>query len=273
MDKVGLITGAANGIGKALALRLIGDGHTLFLTDLSLAALEQSFGEHLHEQVAVAELDVTNAEAWQAVVSRVVGDYGRIHTLFNNAGIVKPGWVHQTPIADIDAQVDVNLKGILYGIRTVSEQMVKQGHGHIINTVSLAGVSPVPGIGVYAATKHGVRGMSLSAALELRDKGVYVSAVCPDLVSTNMLTEQLHREETAVTFSGSKTPLTPDDVVNAILKVMRTKQLEIGVPESRRLLARLVSFFPQLGLWSQKMIAAKGAKQQAEMQRKLETGD
>jgi 3-oxoacyl-[acyl-carrier protein] reductase len=157
---------------------------------------------------------------------------------------------------------------MLYGLRIVSEQMVKQGHGHIINTASLAGVSPVPGLGVYAATKHGVRGMSLSAAFELRDKGVFVSVVCPDLVDTDMLTTQLHREETAVTFSGNQTPLTPDDIVRAILKVMRTKQLEIGIPESRRLLAKLVSFFPLLGVWTQRMIAQKGARQQAKLQQR-----
>ncbi|MEM7332174.1 MAG: SDR family NAD(P)-dependent oxidoreductase [Chloroflexota bacterium] len=266
MSKIALITGAANGIGKALAMKLIREGYQLLLTDLSSIELGDVFGSYLNDKVKITKLDVTSWHDWSAALAKLLETFGQIDYLFNNAGVVEPGWVHEVDETAVDTQIDVNLKGMLFGLRIVSEQMVKQGHGHIINIVSLAGIAPVPGLGVYAATKHGMRGLSLTAALELRDKGVFVSAVFPDLVNTHMLDAQLDREETAVTFSGRQKPLTTDDVVKTILKVMRTKQLEIGLPESRRLLAKLVNFFPRLGLWTQGIIAAKGAKQQMKIQ-------
>lgn len=265
MSKVAIITGAANGIGKALALKLIQDGYSLYLTDLDLIKLGDVFGSYIGEKVKIAELNVTRWDNWETSMSRLLESFGQVDYLFNNAGFIEPGWMHELEEPAITQQIDVNLKGVLYGIRIASEIMIKQGHGHIVNIVSLAGLAPVPGLGVYAATKHGIRGASLTAALELRDKGIFVSGVFPDLVDTHMLDVQLGREETAVTFSGRQKPLTTDDVVKAILKVMRTKQLEIGIPESRRLLARLVSLFPNLGIWSQKMIAAKGKEQQTKL--------
>lgn len=270
MRKTALVTGAANGIGRALSARLIRDGFQLFLTDVDGEKLTEVFGDQASDSVRLRTLDVTDANAWQATMVAFVEQFGQIDYLVNNAGVIEPGWSYQMSIESIDSQIDINVKGTLYGIKVAGAQMVAQGHGHIINMVSLAGLTPVPGIGVYVASKHAVKGMSLSAAVEMAPKGVYVSALCPDLVNTHMLDVQLYAEEAQVTFSGNPNPMAPEDIVEEILNVMASKKMIVSVPRSRGILANFAGLFPSIGKRLYGSMRAKGAKQQALMQEQVQ---
>ena len=232
-----MLTGAANGIGRATATALIERDYPVILTDIDLETLSQRF--QTNDLVRLAKLDITNPDEWQAIAeAHMVG------ILINNAGIIMPGWTYETEIDAISAQVDVNIKGMMYGTRIIGEQMVARQSGQIINIASLGALAPVPGIGVYAATKHAVRGFSLTSALEMREYGVSVTAICPDLVQTHMRDVQLEYDEAAITFSGAKEPLKPAQIADLILETIGSKALEKGIPRSRFWTAKLAGLFP-----------------------------
>jgi 3-oxoacyl-[acyl-carrier protein] reductase len=111
------------------------------------------------------------------------------------------------PLENIDALVDINLKGSLYGMRIVAEHRAARGSGHIINMASLAGVTPTPGTSIYSATKFGLRAVSIAAAVELRSRGVCGTVISPDLVNTALFdqhVEDADPEEAALIFSGPR---------------------------------------------------------------------
>lgn len=252
-----MITGAASGIGRHLAGLLRERGFRLALGDIRFDELSAAFGGG-NDQLIVCPLDVTQPAAWQNFLQRSVESFGRIDYLFNIAGIITPGYVHQTGLDLIDRHFDINAKGVVYGTRLTSALMVEQGSGHIINVSSLAGVAPIPGLALYSASKFAVRAFSIAAAYELRPKGVFVSVVCPDLVDTPMLDLQLDYEEAAMTFSGSRRPFSVQDIGRIFLKTMKKKPIEVAVPSSRAWLAKLGNLFPNLSLILAESLRTKG---------------
>lgn len=257
---VALITGAAGGIGRHFAGILQQQNYRLVLGDIDEEGLRRAYqpGAALH----YLRLDVvTRVADWKIFLRTALDQFGRIDYLFNVAGVVAPGYVHETEIELIDRHLDVNAKGVMYGTRLASEQMVEQGSGHIINIASLAGIAPIAGIALYSASKFAVRGFSIASAYELRPRGVHVSVVCPDLVDTPMLDLQLQHPEAVMSFSGSKNPLTPADVSQALLQVMQTKAIESAIPAGRGRLAKLGNVFPGLGARLTDRLRRKGKGQ------------
>ncbi len=185
----------------------------------------------------------------------------------NIAGVIRPGYIHETDFDMIDFHIDINLKGTIYGTKLVSEQMVSQKSGHIINIASMAGITPVSGLNLYSTSKFGVRGFTLSIANELREHDVAVTVVCPDLVDTPMLTLQLDYPEAALTFSGSR-HLTVEEIGQVILKKgLKQRKLEIVYPTGRGLIAKVASFQPKLADLLFKKLAEKGLKRQNELKK------
>lgn len=210
-----------------------------------------------------SSLDVRDAAQWKALVERVVTRWGRLDILLNVAGVLRPGYVDVISDADVHLQIDVNVKGVMFGTQTAAAQMVKQRAGHIINVASLAGVAPVPGLSVYSASKFAVRGFSLSAAIELRDKGVHVSLVCPDAVQTPMLDDEQGHEEAALAFSGAEQPLTVHDISRVVFEeVLPHAPLERIVPPIRGRMAKLGSAFPAASLLLMGLLRSRGLKNQ-----------
>jgi len=242
---VALITGAAGGIGRHFAGILQQQDYRLVLGDIDEEGLSQI--HQSRDTLYYRRLDVTSVADWRAFLQTALDHYGRIDYLFNIAGIISPGYVHETDIELIDRHLDVNAKGVMYGTRLAAEQMVEQGSGHIINIASLAGIAPIAGIALYSASKFAVRGFSIASAYELRPRGVHVSVVSPDLVDTPMLDLQLQFPEAVMSFSGPKNPLTPADVSQALLQVMQSKAIESAIPAGRGRLAKLGNVFPGLG--------------------------
>ena len=242
MNLVTIITGAANGIGRKLATDLVAGGkHTLVLCDIDDEKLHKHFDA---EDITCRQLDVTDADDWRALINDVVDQHGRLDLLCNIAGILEPDWIEQASVDSIDHHIDVNVKGVLYGTKLAAEQMVRQANGHIINMASLAGIAITPGISLYGASKHAVRGFSLTLANELKAKGVAVTCICPGVVETGMLDAQIDRPEGAIAFAGGK-PLTTDQVSDAIQKAIVTRPVEVCLPGS--FFPKLVNTFPRLG--------------------------
>ncbi|MCJ7547428.1 MAG: SDR family oxidoreductase [Deltaproteobacteria bacterium] len=184
-----VVTGAASGIGRALAGELAKRGCEVVLADLQVAlakevaaAIRASGG-----RARAVKLDVTDFPAMKKLVKETVERTGRLDYIFNNAGIVIGGVVDLYSIKDWNKVIDVNLRGVINGIQAAYQIMLAQGFGHIVNTASMAGLMPGPGNTVYTMTKHGVVGLSLSLRGEAALLGVRVSVICPGVIQTPIL--------------------------------------------------------------------------------------
>jgi 3-oxoacyl-[acyl-carrier protein] reductase len=246
-SKVAIVTGAASGIGRhwgsVLAARP--DEFRLVLADANEEGLRAAF--ETREGLVLRAFDVREPAEWRAVTDETVARFGRIDYLFNVAGGGRPGFLLDVPMQAVDTIVDVNLKGPVFGMKAVAPVMVRQAAGHIVNVASLAGVSPTPGNEIYSAAKFGLRAISLASAIRLRPMGVFVTAVCPDLVATPALARQLDLEaqDVALIHSGPH-PLRVEDIERAFFRAMRDRPLELMVPGWRGWLAKANNLFPPL---------------------------
>lgn len=240
-----IVTGAASGIGQALAIRLLDAGHHVCVCDLNGDALQGIYTRYA-DRAVIKTLDVRDVNGWQAVISICQAQWPRIDVLCNVAGILRDNWIPDVTTEDIDLHLDINVKGTLYGTQAAVSVMQQQKAGHIINIASMAALTPVPGLALYSASKFAVRAYSLAAAMELKPLGIAVTTICPDAVQTPMLDQQKGREQAALTFSGRKT-LTVDDVVNSIMNhVLPDRPMEVVLPLERGVIAKLSNAFPQL---------------------------
>jgi 3-oxoacyl-[acyl-carrier protein] reductase len=258
------VTGAASGIGRRCVMRLAAMGTQVFATDVDDAGLERAASEDgwRDRGVRLARLDVRDAAAWEERYAQAISELGAIDLHMNVAGVLAPAWVHEISAKDVDFMVDVNLKGVIHGTVRATRHMVQRGRGHVVNVASLAALAPVPGLSIYAATKYAVRGFSLSAAIELREKGVAVTTVCPDAVDTPMLHLQETYDEASLTFSGRSKPLTADDVAEVMCgRVLEQRPLEIAIPFERGALAKVANLLPQSSAVLLPLLRARGRKQ------------
>ncbi|TFV96117.1 SDR family oxidoreductase [Algoriphagus kandeliae] len=252
-----IITGAASGIGLNLAQTLEEQGERLVLVDFNKEALFGNFKPS--DRVKLVVGDVSQKEVWQQVIEISQNESSSITHLINSAGVIRPGFVTDFEISDIDFHLNVNTKGSILGTTLIGRLMKKQGFGHIINISSLAGLAPVSGLSLYTASKFAIRGFSLAVAAELKKFGVHVSVVCPDLVNTPMLDLQLdYPEEAVLTFSGPKKVLQPEDLTQSILNLMKKPRLLVCIPENRGLLAKIAGAWPSLAEVFRKGLEKKG---------------
>lgn len=264
-DKSIVLTGAASGIGRYLAKTLSAKGHRVLATDVNeqgLTELQALRGQGGGGDLLTATLDVTHPDHWEKALDLAEKEFGVIDVVMNVAGFLKPGFVHETDERSVHLHIDVNVKGVIFGTRAAAKRMVAQGTGHIVNFGSLASLAAVPGLCLYSASKFAVRGFSLAAAAELAPHGVAVTVIMPDAVQTPMLDLQVHYEEAAMTFSGSA-PLTVEDIESVISTEVLPKQpMEITIPLSRGLLARLANTAPAAALMLAPSLTEKGRKAQ-----------
>lgn len=260
-SKIVWITGAANGIGKRLSTLCYEQGAIVVQSDINLAALENNNADREKTRIMLHVHNVAAPEQWQQIFEHIKSKFGQVDILMNVAGVIEPGFIHETTLQKIDRQIDINLKGTIYGVHTVAPDMVKAGSGHIINFGSLASLAPVPGLNIYSASKYGVRGFSLAIAQELEDYGVNVSVICPDAVNTDMLDYQKDKKEAALTFSGDNV-LSVEDIAKAIDEMIKNPKKELWLPTSRGITAMASSLFPGLAKNLRKTLTEKGLKNQ-----------
>jgi NAD(P)-dependent dehydrogenase (short-subunit alcohol dehydrogenase family) len=208
--QVALISGSSRGIGWAVACRLARLGAGVSLCARNADALEKA-RLRLEEQGATAiatPADVTRADQVERLVQATSEQLGEIDILVNNAGVGWFGPLVEASEADWDGVLDTNLKGAFLLLRAVAPAMIRRRRGHIINIVSLAGKSGFAGGAVYCASKWGLLGMTYSAAEDLREYGIRVSALCPGSVQTEFSSPSASRDP--------KKMLQPDDVAHAV---------------------------------------------------------
>jgi len=188
MNPVAVVTGAASGIGWALANELLNRGNTVVLAGRrdNVASVAQDLDKGRGRAFAVT-VDVRDREAVEEMIEGVYSRHGRLDLLFNNAGISLGGDCEELTWDHWQRLIDVNLRGVVAGVFAAYPRMVARRSGHIINTASLAGLVPSPLLTAYSMTKHAVVGLSLSLRAEAARHGVRVSALCPGLIETPIL--------------------------------------------------------------------------------------
>ena len=187
--KVALITGAARGIGKAIALKFASEGADIAFTDLVINEAAQETVRELEAFGVKVRAYASNAadfEATQTVVAQIAQEFGRIDVLVNNAGITKDGLVMRMSEAQWDAVIDVNMKSAFNFLHAVVPVMARQRSGSIINMASIAGQTGNPGQVNYSASKAGLIAMAKSVAKEMGPRGIRANAIAPGYVITEM---------------------------------------------------------------------------------------
>jgi 3-oxoacyl-[acyl-carrier protein] reductase len=189
-DRVAVITGAAQGIGLATAVRFLAEGARVVLADVSAPAVAravQSLGGEEGGRVLGHPVDVTNRAALDELVARTLVEFGRIDILVNNAGVTRDARLQNMTAEQFDFVIDVNLKGVFQATQAVLPAMLAQGSGVILNASSVVGLHGNFGQTNYAATKFGVIGFVKTWARELGPKGIRCNAVCPGFIDTPLL--------------------------------------------------------------------------------------
>jgi 3alpha(or 20beta)-hydroxysteroid dehydrogenase len=188
-DKVALVTGAASGLGRTLAGMLASEGAAVVLTDVAADRGEAAASEirAVGGTALFMKLDVSSVDSWLATIDRVRAEYGRLHVLVNNAGVVSRESIRSVALAEWQRVMAINLTGPMVGIQAAAPLMRDAGGGSIVNIDSTAGLIGHPGV-AYCASKWGLRGVTKSAALELLDWGIRVNSVHPAQIAGTDIT-------------------------------------------------------------------------------------
>src|SRR5437879_9822280 len=205
------VTGGARGIGKATADLFEAKGATVCVGDLDGAEGPNGYA-----------LDVTSRDSFEAFTGAVLYRFGRIDVLVNNAGVMPLGDFLSEGDAISRTTLDVNVWGLIHGMRLVLPQMIERGSGHVVNVASMAGKLVVPGMAVYNASKFAAVGLSAAVREEYRDSGVSVSAVLPSAGRTRLAS--------GVPVGPGLPTVDPEDVARAIVGSVGSRRAEIAVP-------------------------------------------
>ncbi|MFL5240950.1 MAG: glucose 1-dehydrogenase [Gemmataceae bacterium] len=223
-NKVALVTGAGSGMGLATARAFAAAGAAVTLADAKEDAVRSVARELVaagHKALAV-RCDVTDDTQVAAMIDRTVAEFGRLDAAFNNAGIMTPA----VELADVTREVydrvtAINLRGVWSCMKYELLQMRQQGSGVIVNNSSIGGLIGIPGRATYHATKHGVIGLTRSAALEYAARGIRINAVCPGTIDTPMVAEMFAKEPEAMKDALRDIPIgrlgRPEEIADAVL--------------------------------------------------------
>lgn len=244
--RVAVVTGAASGIGRAMADRFAAEGMKVVLADVEQAPLEAAVQELRRQErdVIGVRADVRSAEAVEELAARALDAFGAVHVVCNNAGVLAAGEISgdrrpaiwEQPLADWQWTLDVNLWGVLHGIRTFVPILLRQGdEGHIVNTGSVAGLMTGATIPAYSVSKHAVVRLSEALYFQLKERGAAVSAsvLCPGGVDTGIYAAERNRPAEyagaavapPVRAGGAGTP--PSEIADHVFRAIRDDRFYI----------------------------------------------
>ncbi|MEV1288246.1 SDR family NAD(P)-dependent oxidoreductase [Micromonospora sp. NPDC049679] len=265
-----VVTGAARGLGLAIATALHRDGWTVLLTDVdgaAVAAAAEPIGGRSHP------LDVRDDAACAAVAALADRDGPGLALWVNNAGILATG-ASWTQDAELRRRIiEVNTLGAMNGTVAALAVMRPRRRGHVVNVVSLAGLIAPPGETVYAASKHALIAFSLGTLADLRTAGerdLHISCLCPDGIWTPMLHDRLDDEDAAVSFTG--TLLRPERVAVRAARLARKPRPVVAVPRWRGAQVRLLDAFPGAAMRLAPVMLALGRAGQRRTARRIAAG-
>ncbi len=254
-----IITGGASGIGRSLGKALARRGCAVILADIQLGMAEEAVKEIQRSggSAAAVRLDVTDSEAVKAVVQDTFDNYGRLDYMFNNAGIAINGRFSDFELADWKKCIDINLIGVVHGVRSAYSIMAEQGFGHIVNTASIAGLFPWPTTFAYAATKHAVVGMTTVLSAELAGSGIHASVLCPGTIQTAMMKDVARRgrwagvcsdEEKLEKLFNEAGGMDPDVFAEKALRQIARKKPVIMIPLGYKIYWWINRISPSMGI-------------------------
>lgn len=236
--QVAAITGGARGIGKETARHLLRQGMKVALGDLDVTGTRAAAAE-LGPNARGYGLDVTDRASFEAFVDAAEADLGPLDVLINNAGIMQLGPFLEEDDVVAERQVDINVHGVLYGMKIALPRFVARNRGHLVNIASSAGKGGFPGGATYCGTKHFVVGVSEAVRGELRDTPVEISCVMPGVVNTELAAGL--REARGVK------NVEPSDVAAAIVEALQVPRFDVYVPKSIGPITQLLGVLPRSG--------------------------
>jgi NAD(P)-dependent dehydrogenase (short-subunit alcohol dehydrogenase family) len=244
--KVAVVTGAASGLGRAMALAFADEGMHLALADVDDAGLQETRTRLDGKDVKsiVMRLDVSKASEVEAFARKCFQELGAVHVVCNNAGVALSGPVWETSEAEWQWILGVNLLGVVNGVRAFAPRLIAQDEGHIVNTASVAGLISPPGMGAYCVSKHAVVTLSEALHHDLRERGsrVGVSLLCPAYVPTGIADSERNQppgvsvssksnervaKEAALRKAVAAGKLSADDVARAVVAAVKENRFYV----------------------------------------------
>ena len=223
-NRVSLVTGAGSGMGLTTAQAFAAEGAAVALVDINESAVRTAAEQLVsagHNAIAI-RCDVTDEAQVKAMVEQIVSKFGRLDAAFNNAGVQSLAVeTADSTSQEFDRVNAINLRSVWLCMKYELLQMRKQGSGTIVNNSSIGGLIGIPGRSIYHATKHGVIGLTKSAALEYASRGIRINAVCPGAVETPMVAEMIAKEPETMKEITTEQPIgrlgRPEEVASAVL--------------------------------------------------------
>jgi NAD(P)-dependent dehydrogenase (short-subunit alcohol dehydrogenase family) len=242
--RVAAVTGAASGLGRAMALAFAGEGMHAALADVDEPGLNDTLNEVQSRGVRAfaMRVDVSRYQEVESFCSKAIAQFGATHVVCNNAGVSPLGAVWENTLADWQWILGVNLWGVIHGVRAFVPRLLAQGEGHVVNTASVAGLISPPGMGAYNVTKHAVVALSESLYHDLRLRGspVGVSVLCPAYVPTGIADSERNRprellnpgrnpskEEALLKKAVASGKLSADDVARAVVAAVKEERFYV----------------------------------------------
>lgn len=249
--KVIVVTGGGNGMGRELVLQLLEKGSHVAAVDINMTGLEETkvLSGNNHN-LSLHQVNITDKEQVNALVSEVMSFHGTVDGIVNNAGIIQP-FINLVDVYDdtIERVMNVNFYGTLYMVRAFLPELIKRPEAHILNVSSMGGFFPVPGQSIYGASKAAVKLMSEGMAAELRDTNVAVSVVIPGGIATDIkknsnIQSDVNKE--AAKGSNSKLILTPEKAASLLIRAIETEKTVTYIGKDCKVMNGLYKFSPKL---------------------------
>ena len=268
MSSVAVVTGAGRGFGREIAVRLARRGYEVLCTDIDEAGAAET-AEKIGEGAWSMAHDVRDPEAHRAVAS-AAAERGRLDVWVNNAGVMRTLKVWDHSDDDVRLMLDVNFYGVVWGSRAAVDAMraAPGGDKHLINIGSLSSLTPVPGLAVYGASKHGVLGFteSLHGDLEMAGIPIAVHCICPDGADTQLVRGEADKDESAIIWSAPRM-LSAAEVADETVALLDSKVLIKVVPRYRGWQARIGALLPRAGMKQAKMLHKLGERKREKERR------